>query len=193
MIVLLLQLATATPQIAVGASPTPAVVHAGGQTRTLADVARERRLSGKKPIGAFSAAQVTSGPTATPEIDPNGLVIGRSASPSPSARAGATPAVEPTNAPDQEAEWRWKYSAVNDKVKKAEDALQKMEKETPVVTCVGQGCSHGPASVTLAAAEAARDTALAPYRIAVEDAKKERGALVESCRRTFGCQPGWVR
>ena len=80
--VLLLQVATAVPP-----TPTRVIVRAGGETRTLSDVARERRASGTKPAGSFSAAAVTTKPESatssavlpTPDLRPDAILSVESA------------------------------------------------------------------------------------------------------------------
>jgi hypothetical protein len=80
-------------------APRPTIALPTPATRTLSDVARERR--GKlKPAGGFSASGLGSGPTPTPEIDPSGYLVRHAPTPAgPTPRAGSASSTTPQGTP----------------------------------------------------------------------------------------------
>lgn len=176
--VLLFQVATATP-------PAPVVA----RPKTLSELAAERK--GKtKPAGGFSAAESRE-PPPTPSYDAQGYLV-RPKTPTPGApdTAAKVPAGLAVQTPTPQEYWRERNVRLRGALATAQVELFRMEKEIPVVSCIGNGC---PTSLVLAGIETTRDAALAPYRLRVRDAQAAVDALPEECRRDRECQPGWVR
>lgn len=167
-LVLLAQTATATP--------APAKVKFSGGFGRPAATSSTRVVIGQDAI----AARPT--PEPTPFI-PGLTKPAQSAAPAP---AAATVASAPLV--DEESEWRARYGAARAKLGSALSALRAAELAVgDVVTFNGR---PGPTHRVMAQA---RDNALLPYRLAVEEAQREVEAVRTACRVTSGCAPGWVR
>jgi hypothetical protein len=168
-LVLLAQLA-ATP----AATPTPApVVKAeSGQTRTLADVARERKLGKKGVVGG--TLSVAGAP-----------VSGGSA---PVSRSSGAPgaAAQPAG-PDEETYWRQRNADARAELAAANEALGRVEASIPSYSFSGRG-----SGAAAAISNQVREGTLAPYKARVAEAAARVNALPEEARRA-GAQPGWVR
>jgi hypothetical protein len=173
--------ATATPTpipaaatVTSAATPTPTPIltpvnAATGQTRTLADVARERKL-GKKGVqgGTLSVA---------------GAPVPQSATASGVAKTGAGAGA---TASTEEVEWRRRYADARAELSAAQAALEKADLAMPAVVTYGRpGAAH-------AIANEAREGALLPYRMRVSEAQAKVDALPEEARKV-GASPGWVR
>lgn len=97
-----------------------------------------------------------------------------------------------TAAVDEEATWRGRYSAARARLDSALSALRAAEQSVGDVVSVGGRVGTGPSQAHRIMAQA-RDNALLPYRMAVEDAQREVESVRSACRVTVGCAPGWVR
>ena len=131
--------------------------------RTLQDVARERKLK-TGGAGSFSATS-TSGGVPLPST-------------TPSARSSAS-------ADTSEAEWRARFDSRRRDAMATTSEYVRMADSIPVVY-------HRNGNVD-AAAYAAREATLAPYKLRMEDAAAALARLPEECRTTPGCNPGWIR
>ncbi len=151
-------------------TPAPVLAAVNGQTRTLADVARERKL-GKKGVqgGTLSVAGAPVSPA--------------------SAAAGA-PAPRPggalVTAGTDEAVWTQRNASARAELSAAQAALEKADLAMPAVVTYGRpGAAH-------AIANEAREGALLSYRMRVSEAQAKVDALPEDARKA-GASPGWVR
>lgn len=170
---LLAQVTTATPAAAQASTATPAPVAAAsnGQTRTLADVARERKL-GKKGVQGGTLS-----------------VAGAPASSAPVSRAnGSAVATAPaTGADSEEATWRQRSADARAELAAAQAALAQADAALPPAAAIGVG-----ARASAAVQYQVREGTLLPYRTRVKDAQARVDALTEEARKA-GAQPGWVR
>ena len=156
--------AVATP----APSSTPVVVAGTGETRTLADVARERKLGKKGVVGGTMS--VAGGPL---PAAPKG------------AAAPATSAAPPVTIAGMEAEWRGRYTACRAELDAAQIEEARADSTMPsVVSRSGRGLA--------AVANEAREAGLLPYRMRVATAQAKCDALPEEARAA-GASPGWVR
>lgn len=128
---------------------------------------------------------IKAAPTPAPEPFVPGLT--KPAAPAQAAPA-AVAAAAPASAMDEESAWRARYGAARAKLGSALSALRAAEQNVGnVVTYNGR-----PSQAHWIMAQA-RDNALLPYRIAVEEAQREVDSVRTACRVTYGCAPGWVR
>ena len=88
----------------------------------------------------------------------------------------------------EERSWRDRASAARGRLGRAQADLQNAYALNPEPSGNGNGWNAG----WYAAAEAARNAALTPYRMEVDAAQADIDRLAEECRKA-GCQPGWVR
>jgi hypothetical protein len=172
-LVLLAQTAAATPALV--ASSVPLRKFSGGFGRT-ATVGAPRVTIGPDDVKAA--------PTPAPEPYVPGL---RSAAPAPVVAAAKAPAAAPAPAVSDEDQWRGRYEAAKAKLASALAQLHQAERTWGDVVSFGQRTQAHEIML------AERDTALLPFRMKVQDAERELGAIREECRRTTGCAPGWVR
>lgn len=130
---------------------------------------------------------VKAAPTPTPEPFIPGL---RPVAPMPvvaSERPVEAPPADPAPVSD-EALWTGRYAAARGKLDAALEELRRAERNVGnVVTYNGR-----PSQAHWIMAQA-RDNALLPYRMAVDDAAREVRDVQSACRTTTGCAPGWVR
>lgn len=168
-LVLLAQIA-ATP----AATPTPApVVAAGtGQTRTLADVARERKLGKKGVVGGTLSVAGAPAPLAGAGA--------RAGAPAP--QAGGTVATAA-----DEAMWTQRAISARVELSAAQAALAQADASLPAAAAIGWG-----ARASAAMQYQVREAALLPYRQRVSEAQAKVNVLQEEARRA-GAAPGWVR
>jgi hypothetical protein len=161
-LILLAQVAAKTPV----ATPTPApVVKADtGQTRTLADVARERKL-GKKGVqgGTLSVAGAP--------------VQGGSAASATAYSAGVA----------EEAVWIQRAVSARAELSAAQAALARADASLPAAAAMGWG-----ARASAAMQYQVREAALLPYRDRVASAQARVNAVSEEARNA-GAAPGWIR
>ncbi|KAA0253411.1 hypothetical protein FBQ97_00770 [Acidobacteria bacterium ACD] len=111
--------------------------------------------------------------------------------PAPTAtpKPGAAPAVTPHASDVLTDEKRWR-----DRKAKLEADLAAAEKEYDKASALNTVSTTGdPNAPEYQAMLAARNAALTPYRMKVDELRRELTGLPEECRRTIGCQPGWVR
>jgi hypothetical protein len=168
-LILLAQVAAKTPV----ATPTPApVVAAGtGQTRTLADVARERKL------GKRSASGGTMSVAGAP-ISPASAAAG-----APVPRPGGALVTVETD----EAVWTRRNADARAELAAAREALDYAGNNLPVWSVTGRGSAYSAAMLSQM-----RDAALLPYRQREAAARAAVAALPEAARKA-GVYPGWVR
>jgi hypothetical protein len=127
---------------------------------------------------------------ARPTPAPEPFVPGLTRPPVPSAtspQATTPPAAAAPVPPDDETAWRSRYAAAKAKLATALEELRRAEDSTPSVVSFGR-----PGPLHWLAVQQ-RDNVLLPYRMAVDAAAKEVRDVVEECRRTVGCAPGWCR
>jgi hypothetical protein len=108
----------------------------------------------------------------------------RSAPPVGTPAAGT--AAAPTAATDDEASWRGRATSLRASLAAAEDDLGRAEAMNPVIM-------GGRPGYMVEVGASARNAALSPYRVRLMQLRGELAGLPEECRRTSGCQPGWVR
>ncbi|MDD5302412.1 MAG: hypothetical protein PHS14_04810 [Elusimicrobia bacterium] len=149
------------------AAQTPVVAAGTGRTRTLADVARERKLGIKGVQGG--TLSVAGAP-----VEPAGMSMVRRQAP-----AGA--AVGP-----DEVEWTRRNAEARGELASARGALAEAEAALPVVNV---GTRPNAVNVIL---QQQRDAALLQYRTRARDAQAKVDALPEAARKA-GAEPGWVR
>lgn len=157
---------TAAPTAAVPASstaPAPTVPVSAG-SKTLSDIARERKLAREAKPGAASFS-VTGAAAGGP------LPAGQVAS---AAKAND----------NAEQYWRARSEKLHSEARDADAALVRAEAENPIPYLAGGGIS--------AAGMATRNAALTPYRLRAEEAAAALARLPEECRAA-GCSPGWIR
>jgi len=162
------------------AAPTPTRVAVTAQPRTLADVARERRLSKEKTGGVFSAAESRgTGYTASSEYERPKRE-----------RTEPTPAPE-LSVEDGEAYWRGRVRSIRADIRAAAAKLSDMQASTPMTHFAN------PNSAAAALASQIRETALAPYRAAVREAEGRLLALEAECSAAkvqgHFCADAWLR
>ena len=159
------------------ASPTPA-----------ATPAAPRRLSGgfgQKPVSAGKGRVVIDEESLGSQRRGGTFSVVGSA---PAARptAGAPPAGSPAAPPDEEATWRSRVATLRADLAQAEKDYDAADRSNTVV-------SFGRPGVEYETLMAIRNAALTPYRMKLDEVRSSLAALPEECRKTSGCQPGWVR
>jgi hypothetical protein len=158
------QILAATP----ATTPTPVIVAGTGQTRTLADVARERKLGKKGVVGGTMSVAGAALP-----VQPKGAAA---------PVLGAAPAFTIAG---MEAEWRGRYTACRAELDVAQTEMERADGTMPsVVSRSGRGLA--------AVANEAREAGLLPYRMRVASAQAACDAVQEAARLA-GASPGWVR
>lgn len=158
---------TATPRPVV--QPTPHTISRPEQSG-LAGAAKGRKLNRSVSFEQGSVPEVTPVPRGTPK-----------------AGASPIPTLEPSDVIADEKRWR-------DRKAKLEAAVAKAQKEYDEASALNTVSTTGdPNSPEYQAMLAARNAGLTPYRMKLDDATRELRALPEECRRTPGCQPGWIR
>jgi hypothetical protein len=185
--VLLLAAATPTPRPVATVPPTTI---SRPETSGLAGAMKGRRLNRSV---SFDQRNVPDAPVLS------------SAAPKP----GGTPApgaIAPAAAPviSEEQSWRDRKRKVDADVAAAKAALDAAEEtirpqvqqeghRIGVVRNADGSTSMGWVGTEDGTAQAVREAALAPYRTRYAEAVAARDRLPEECRRSPGCQPGWVR
>ena len=172
LLLVLAQAAAATP--APAPSPAPAAKLGGGfgqpgQAVTAKAKAKtvitDATLAPAARRGTFSVAGARSAPGATPT-------------------PGAPP---PPKIVDDETAWR-------DRVTRLRAELVTAEKDYDVADANNTVVSFGSGSGwEYQQMMAARNAALTPYRLRLAEIRRELMGLPDECRKTQGCQPGWVR
>lgn len=171
-LVLLAQTTAATP----APSPTPPVAvapatklgggfgqKAGAPPKTRV-VITDDTMAAEKRGGSFS---VSGQPAGTPS-------------------PGAKGAPAPHPASDEESSWKSRVSNLRSALTRAEADLDAADKANTVV-------SFGTPGHDYETLMAIRNAALVPYRTKVSELQRELDLLPEECRKSPGCQPGWVR
>jgi hypothetical protein len=167
-------------------APEPTIALPTPATRTLSDVARERR--GKpKPAGSFSASGLGSGPPPTAEIDPSGYLVRHaptptSASPAPASEPGAK--ATPSTLDKEETHWRARNAELRGELARATKEYADIDARLPH-SC---NCTQ----TAWAVIQAQNRNTLAPYQLKIDAAQVAVDRLGEECRAA-GCNPGWVR
>lgn len=117
------------------------------------------------------------------------VVISDEGVPRPAAAPVAAPALgAPTvSFGDDEAAWRGRYASLRAAVREAQGEY---DRASAVNTVISWGDRRGYGYEN---AMAVRNAALTPYRTRLMSLRAELDSLPEECRRTAGCQPGWVR
>lgn len=104
-----------------------------------------------------------------------------------SAPVQAAAAAPATDAPaDDEARWRGRYASLRADLSAALSDLARAEMTNPPIMAGRGGYMYEVGA-------SSRNAALSPYRMRVMELRAEFAGLPEECRRTPGCQPGWVR
>lgn len=189
---LVLLAATATPTPRPVATIAPKVIGETQSDSGLGAAAKKIKLNRNVSFDQSIVPDAPS-PTATPK-------------PGVAQAAAGTPAPAPTAAPSDEQVWRERKRKVDADVAAAEAALKGAESAVGPPQPVQDGSRVGvitnpDGSKTMgwvsdtanSDAAAIRAAALAPYRTRLAEAIAARDRLPEDCRRTIGCQPGWVR
>ncbi len=167
MLAVLVLLAASDAAIKPAPTPTPVVVEKAGigQTRTLADVARERKLGKKGVAGGTMSVAGASGGSETQVKAQNAKM---------QAEYDAT-----------DAAWQARFDATKKELSLAQASLAQADATMPNVVSFGRpGAAH-------AIALEAREGALLPYRMRVKDAEAAMAALREEASRAG--VPGLVR
>ena len=105
------------------------------------------------------------------------------------AKTGATAEVEgpePTGKAGDEATWKARVATLRAELAQAEKDYDVADRANTVV-------AFGEAGNEYQTMMAIRNAALTPYRMKLDELRSALAALPEECRRTSGCQPGWVR
>jgi hypothetical protein len=155
-------------------TPAPVVAATNGQTRTLADIARERKL-GKKGVQGGTLS-VSGAP-----------VSGVPVSAAPVSQASGAPLAKPAAVADEETVWRQRNADARGELAAAQAALAQADASLPAAVAYGRG-----ARASAAIQNQVREGTLLPYRARVEEAQARVNALPEEARKA-GAQPGWVR
>jgi hypothetical protein len=152
-------------------TPAPVLAAVNGQTRTLADVARERKL-GKKGVqgGTLSVAGAPVSPASA-------------AAGAPVPRPGGALVTVDTD----EAVWTRRNADARAELASAREALDYAGNNLPVWSVTGRGSAYSAAMLSQM-----RDAALLPYREREAAARAAVAALPEAARKA-GASPGWVR
>lgn len=161
------------------ASPQPAPVVLGaspaavaGAPKTLADIARERKLNRTgAPQGSFSATESTAQHRDAParaEAGPVAVPVRGEMAPA----AG----VSPTKA---------KVEQLRADLTAAQKELDRMSDQVTVYA--------GRPGLAYSILMGQRNSTLAPYRAKVDDLQSQIDQLQENCRKIAGCMPGWFR
>lgn len=116
------------------------------------------------------------------------VVISDEGTPRPAkAPVQAAVALPAMDAPaDEESFWRGRYASLRADLSAAVADLARAEMMNPPVMAGRGGYMYEVGA-------SARNAALSPYRMRVIELRAELDGLPEECRRTAGCQPGWVR
>lgn len=146
------------------AAQAPVVAAGTGQTRTLADVARERKLGIK---GVQGGTLSVAGASVEPSVWRQAPIV---------ASVGT-----------DEAEWTARNAKARGELSKARADLEQANASLPTWHVSGRGSAH-----TAAILEQIRQEALLPYRMKEASARAEVAALPEAARKA-GAYPGWVR
>lgn len=172
-LVLVLAQATAatpapSPVSTPAASPAPAKLSGGfGQKPAAPGKARvvltDHTLAPRSKAGTFSVAGTRGAPAAAP-----------------TAEKGDSPEQ------NQEDGWRTRVSGLREKLAQAQKKLDAADAANTVV-------AWGELGHDYYVLMAMRNAALAPYRAKVAELTNELAGLPEECRKTIGCQPGWLR
>lgn len=93
---------------------------------------------------------------------------------------------EPPVKAGDEATWKARVATLRAELAQAEKDYDVADKANTVVT-------FGEAGNEYQTMMAIRNAALTPYRMKLDDLRSALAALPEECRKTPGCQPGWVR
>lgn len=173
-ILVLLAAMDAAPTPAATLTPAPVKATMNGQTRSLSDVAAERKL-GKKGVQGGTLS-VSGAP-----------VSAASVSAAPVSQASGAPAAKPPAVADEETVWRQRNADARGELAAAQAALAQADAALPAAVAYGRG-----ARASAAIQNQVREGTLLPYRTRVADAQAKVDALPEEARRA-GAQPGWVR
>ena len=93
---------------------------------------------------------------------------------------------EPPVKAGDEATWKARVATLRAELAQAEKDYDVADKANTVV-------AFGEAGNEYQTMLAIRHAALTPYRMKLDELRSALAALPEECRRTSGCQPGWVR
>lgn len=104
----------------------------------------------------------------------------------PAAPAGPEAGGPPLPGDDVETVWKERIARLRAALAEAQAELDAADRANTVV-------AHGTPGRTYYLLMAIRDSALAPYRAKVASIRREMDGLPEECRKTPGCQPGWLR
>ena len=108
-------------------------------------------------------------------------VAGVAATPSPA------PGAPPAELVDEEAAWK-------DRVAQLRAERAAAQKEYDAASAANTVITWGdPNSWEYQQLVAARNAALTPYSVRLSEIQREIDGLPDECRKTAGCQPGWVR
>ena len=150
------------------ATPAPTKLSGGFGQKAAAPgkdrvVLTDRSLAPRSMAGTFSGAGTRGSPAAGP-------TAGRDAPPEKS----------------QEENWTTRVSGLREKLAQARKELDAADAANTVVAFGEPGSDY---HILMAM----RNAALAPYRAKVSELANELAGLPEECRKTIGCQPGWIR
>lgn len=145
-------------------------------------------------VATATPAPKLSGGFGTPATTRRRIVItdvssSRAGSFSVAGTRGAPQPIDQPMSPSQadELAWRERSVAAKQGLVSALEALARADKANTVVTFGSGRSQYHQLALQM------REANLAPYRSAAADARAAVDALPEDCRRTPGCQPGWLR
>lgn len=171
--VLLAQLAASTPAVTPRAQPAPTTVQkppvVWGQTTpvpgssSLSGFAKGKKINPKALAQPIALARVDD--EAPPSTDP------------------ATAAASAASGSDAEELWRGRAEKLKQKILEAREAAEEEKAKSQLPT----PSLHDPQLAML------RDAAAESQHKKIAKLEKELARLAEDCRKTAGCQPGWVR
>jgi hypothetical protein len=170
--VLLAQLAASTPAVTPRAQPVPTTVQkppaVWGQTTPVPGSSSLSGFAKGKKINPKALAQ----PIALARVDDE--------APSTNPATTTAPAASGSDAEDL---WRGRAEKLKQKILDAREAAEEEKANSQLPT----PSMHDPQLAML------RDAAAASQHKKIAKLEKELAQLAEDCRKTAGCQPGWVR
>lgn len=171
------------------ARPTPAVSATPAANASTKPVAKLGGGFGQKPAPAGKVRVVIKEEDLVqPQTGGTFSVAGTRGAPSPpaSAPAPAPAAGLPPPSSDDETAWKERVAGLREDLVKAQKDYDAADRANTVVAFGRPGHDYE----TLMAI---RNATLTPYRLRLEEVQSALAGLTEECRRSAGCQPGWVR
>ena len=183
--VIVLAQAVATTPSPVAPTPTAAPTTASPASAPSAT----RKLSGgfgRKPEAAGKTKVVLTDETLPPTRKAGTFSVSGTRTPAKTGVPVEGEGSEPPVKAGDEATWKARVATLR-------AALAQAEKDYDVADKANTVVAFGEAGNDYQTMMAIRNAALTPYRMKLDELRSALAALPEECRRTSGCQPGWVR